>query len=381
MSKQSRIPGPIFAVITVVAVALTTVHGQQGAEVLTESSEGSGFQEQLEAFKPLMEGPRETHCGDVKGPVPGHRSPYDPTTPPPCSLNRHGETEFLEGVEMTHHFVEAEGVKWHFVTAGDRSNPALVFIHGLPESWFGFHHQVAALSDEYYCIAVDMIGYGQSDKRLTLDMSFPGMAKSVTELLDTIGVNSFYLVTHDRGSVVGDNLTAVPGMEQRIQRWVRMQQSANEPHGYPRPPHELFGSDAGVEMFARSAMVRFNYDPAGGYVGKEIPTHIVDRIAHEWLIEGVAEAVRANFQTSNFDIELEERMREGGLKETMSMPILFLQGALDPGQKPEEYKNTAAAFGNPNNEVVILEGASHFTATEQPELVSLYIRLFFAGRL
>ncbi|MEO0476774.1 MAG: alpha/beta hydrolase [Planctomycetota bacterium] len=368
---------PIFLVLVALVAAFATIHGQEGEGVTEELS----LDEQAELFRPLLEGPRQTHCGEVRGPVPGNRSPYAPATPPPCSFNRHGETEFLEGVEMMHHFVEADGVKWHFVTAGDRSNPPLLFIHGLPESWFGFHHQVAALSDDYYCIAVDMIGYGQSDKRLTLDLSFPGMAKSLTALLELLGVDSFYLVTHDRGSVVGDNLTAVPGMEQRIQRWVRMQQSANEPHGYPRPPHGLFGSDAGVEMFSRQAMINFNYDPAGGYVGKEIPTHLVDRIAHEWLVEGVAEAVRANFQTSNFDIELEERMRDGGLKDTMTMPILFLQGALDPGQKPEEYKDTAEVFGNPENIVVMLEGASHFTATEQPELVSLYIRLFIEGRL
>ncbi len=344
------------------------------------------LEQQKKQFKTVLDMPSYTHCNkEALGPVPSSLSPYPATTPPPCSINRHGEVEVLQGVAMTHHFVDADGVKFHFVTAGDRTNPTILLIHGLPETWYGFHHQVAHLSDEYYVIAIDMPAYGQSDKRLNLDHSFPSHAQYVTNFLDTIKVDNFFLATHDRGSALGDYLTAVPGMKDRITRWVRMEQTANEPHGEPRPPHALFGDpEYGPILFKSKGWVRTSYDASADIaaVARDLPEEIFQRIKFEWHFEGVAEAVNANFQTSNFDKELVARLGTDGspgLIKTMTMPILFLQGEFDPGQKPEEYENTAEFFPNENNEVVILEGAGHFIASEQPEFVSAYIRTFFKG--
>lgn len=372
--------------------AMTLGCSEQGGEIAQECAtdsqgQGSGetepeheesLEQQIEQFEPLLSLPDGTHCNaNVEGPVPDHQSPFEAAPPPPCSFNRHGQVETLLDVEMTHHFVEAGDATWHLVTAGDPADPPIVFIHGLPESWYGFHHQVAALSDEYYTIAIDQLGYGQSDKRLELGMDNPSIAQRTAALLDVLGVEDFYLVTHDRGSATGDYLTAVPGIEARMIRWVRMQQSANEPHGDPRPPHLLFGSEYGVQLFSREGFVAATYD--NGYVARPLSPELMERLDFEFMVQGIAEAVRANFQTTNFDIELEDRIGEGGLIDTMTMPILFLQGALDPGQKPEEYENTAEFFPNENNAVVLLEGASHFTASEQPEIVSTYIRTFFEG--
>ena len=39
--------------------------------------------------------------------------------------------------ELDHKFVEAGGVQWHYVEAG--GGESVVFLHGLPESWFSWH--------------------------------------------------------------------------------------------------------------------------------------------------------------------------------------------------------------------------------------------------
>lgn len=366
------------------APATSTAGESSARSAQVEASEGESLEAQVEMFQPILAQPSYTHCNDeVLGPVEGHRSPYPAATPPRCSVNRHGQTERLDGVEMTHHFVDAGGMTFHFVTAGNRDNPAVLLVHGLPESWYGFHHQVAALSDDYYVIAIDMPGYGQSDKRLELDHSFSGHARYVGALLDTLGVTDFFLATHDRGSVLGENLIGtVPGMQQRVQRWVRMQQSANEPHGYPRPPHALFADpEYGPRVLKADGVLAVSYDANANppYIARDLSEEHMARLKFEWHYEGIAEAVSANFQTSNFDIEFERRMGDDGLVHRMTMPILFLQGEVDPGQKPEEYKNSAEVYPNDQNEVVILEGAGHFTASEQPAIVSAYIRTFFEG--
>lgn len=311
-------------------------------------------------------GPPATHRGIPKAnPKITDDLKYEGSPPPPYSNNVHGEIETLKsGVDVTHWFVESDGVKWHFVTAGNPSNQPVLFLHGLPDSWYSFHHQITAVSEKYYALSFDMLGYGQSDKRLTLDYTLPSMAENFTKLLDKLGIDSFHLVSHDRGSVLADNLTAVNGMHKRIKSYVRMQQSANEPHGDPKPPHDIFASEIGVALFKSEGSV-WPYNKQSGYVTVDIPEDEFSRIKHEFLYEGVAEAVSKYFQTTNFDIELAARHDQ--LFGTMTMPVLFLQGICDPGQHPEEYENTADFVANGRVQFI---DAGHFLHMEKPEAVS-----------
>ncbi|MEM9739083.1 MAG: alpha/beta hydrolase [Pseudomonadota bacterium] len=332
-----------------------------------------------ERFQALSSGPRQTHCDDpVPNPVMTDLNLYDGATPPPCSTNVHGQVEVLNGgVEATHWFVEADGVTWHFVTAGDPENEAVIFLHGLPESWYGFNHQMAALSDSYFTISIDQMGYGQTDKRLDLDYSNAAMAKKLAALIDTLGLESFYAVGHDRGAVTFDYLMAVDGMPERITKYVRMQQSGNRPHGEPRPPHELFASQAGIEMFARELQLRVLYTTQSGYSSVNVDADEVDRLAYEFLYEGAAEAISKYFASTNFDVELEDRVKDGGLFDQMTMPVLFLQGALDPGQHPEEYLFLDEDVAD--HTLIVVEDASHFMHVERPEKTTQIIRDFFSS--
>jgi pimeloyl-ACP methyl ester carboxylesterase len=62
----------------------------------------------------------------------------------------------------THGDGEPYTLTWHYVEAGE--GEPIVFLHGLPESWYSWHYQLESLSDDYRVIAVDLKGYGQSDK-------------------------------------------------------------------------------------------------------------------------------------------------------------------------------------------------------------------------
>lgn len=299
---------------------------------------------------------------------------YEGASPPLFSSNVHGEIEVLNGgVDATHWFVEADGVTWHFVSAGNPEKQPLLFLHGLPESWYAFHHQMAALSEDYYVISFDSLGYGQSDKRLTLDYSNPALAQKFKALLDHIGIGQFDIVAHDRGSVLVDYLTALDGMQGRIAHYVRMQQSANEPHGEPKPPHKMFASKMGVKMF-RSDAAFWPYQKVSGFVCEDVSKDELDRAKHEFHVEGVAEAVSRYFQSTNFDLELADRHER--LFKTMSMPVLFLQGRYDPGQHPAEYENTPDFVEN--GRVQFLE-AAHFPHIETPDAVTEAIRDFIAA--
>ena len=63
-----------------------------------------------------------------------------------------------------HREVQANGISLHVVTAGDPKKPAVMFLHGFPEGWFSWRSIMEALADDYFVLAPDLRGYGQSDK-------------------------------------------------------------------------------------------------------------------------------------------------------------------------------------------------------------------------
>ncbi|MCP3975454.1 MAG: alpha/beta hydrolase [bacterium] len=301
---------------------------------------------------------------------------YQQGTYPKARTHHHGEIETIgDGVEAIHWFVDAPGVRdakvsWHFVTAGDPANPAVFFIHGLPETWWAWHHQMAALSDEFYVVAIDTPGYGQSDKNLDRDWRYSAIAGDVARLIDKIGLDEFALVGHDRGAPVADHLLSFPGMQQRVVRYVRMQQSADEPHGAPVPPHRLFASKAAA-VLARSVLFPVGLYTVSDYVSVKLDQATLDRLDYEFKYRGTADAMPMSFKTTSFPMELFDR--HNYLFASMTMPVLFLQATKDPGQHAAEYENTPDFVTD--GEVRFID-ANHFVHLEEPELVSSVMREF-----
>lgn len=291
----------------------------------------------------------------------------EPDTLPPGATNRPGERETLpNGTEVTHRFTEVDGVVSHIVTAGPDDAPTVLVLHGLPETWWAWHNQIGALAASYRVVAVDMQAYGQSDTRLDLDHSPAAMAVRLLGLVDQLGVDRVHLVSHDRGTVLADHLCGVPAAAGRIASYVRMQQSGCEPHSEPRPPHELFADpDQGVKLFAGELADIVETAFRGRLTHHHIADDVLDRLRTEWYRPGVPEAVSAYFRTTNFDLELEQRL--GGLFATMLMPVLFLQGALDPGQQPHEYERVTEHVADGTLRFV---DAGHFLHLELPDEVN-----------
>lgn len=65
--------------------------------------------------------------------------------------------------EQHFEFVKTNGVTLRVATAGD--GPLVVLVHGFPESWYSWRHQIKAFSEAGYRVAApDVRGYGGSDK-------------------------------------------------------------------------------------------------------------------------------------------------------------------------------------------------------------------------
>lgn len=299
---------------------------------------------------------------------------YPMAMPASLTVNQHGEIEHLgDAVFGTHWFVDADqvdgGPVWHFVTAGDPADEVVLMIHGYPDTWWANAEVMALLSDEYYVIAVDVLGYGQSDKGPEIDVSYEAAAASLSELLDTIGVQDFNLIGHDRGAIVSEKLIAQDGMSARISAFVRMQQSFDQPHGLPRPPHALMAT---VPFQMQENLARTAY--TSNYGSVHFPEEFLKRLDWEFSFEGTPEAAARTFQGTSFDIEQAFRIKNVIPK--MIMPVLLIQGDRDPGQKAEEYMTSADLL--PDGRVAIVN-TNHFIHAEDPHVVADLARELFTN--
>lgn len=65
---------------------------------------------------------------------------------------------------IRHGFASANELKLHYAAAGPSDAHVLLFLHGFPEFWYAWRHQLAELSDAYLCVAPDLPGYNLSSK-------------------------------------------------------------------------------------------------------------------------------------------------------------------------------------------------------------------------
>jgi len=120
----------------------------------------------------------------------------------------------LEGVE--HKFAENEGVKIHYAALGKGS--LVVFIHGFPDFWYSWRHQMNGLKDDFRVAALDTRGYNKSDqpeKQEDYDMSL--LVKDVAAVIKAEGKEKATIVGHDwGGSIAWQFAMAIPQMTENL---------------------------------------------------------------------------------------------------------------------------------------------------------------------
>jgi pimeloyl-ACP methyl ester carboxylesterase len=107
--------------------------------------------------------------------------------------------------EVTHRFVETNGIRMHVVEQG--AGPLVLLLHGFPESWYSWRHQLRALADAgYHAVAPDQRGYGQTDRPAEAHKYTQlHLVGDVVGLMDALGAERAVVVGHDWGAPVAWN--------------------------------------------------------------------------------------------------------------------------------------------------------------------------------
>ncbi|KAE8684091.1 multicystatin-like [Hibiscus syriacus] len=83
--------------------------------------------------------------------------------------------------------------------------PVILFLHGFPEIWYTWRHQILALSSlGYHTIAPDLRGYGDTEAPVSItSYSCMHIVGDLVALVDALGVDRVFLVAHDWGAIIG----------------------------------------------------------------------------------------------------------------------------------------------------------------------------------
>jgi pimeloyl-ACP methyl ester carboxylesterase len=98
-------------------------------------------------------------------------------------------------------YVEAEGLKLHYLTAG-QGEPVLL-LHGWPTSAHLWRNIIVPLSRTKQVVALDLPGFGKSDKPLSDSYSFKFYERVLDSFVEKLGISRTTLVVHDLGGPVG----------------------------------------------------------------------------------------------------------------------------------------------------------------------------------
>lgn len=104
--------------------------------------------------------------------------------------------------KIAHKYINTNGINMHVAEIGE--GPAVLFLHGFPELWYSWRHQMLSLSSlGYRAIAPDLRGYGETDApSCTTSYTAFHIVGDLLGLLDALGLEKVFLVGHDWGAII-----------------------------------------------------------------------------------------------------------------------------------------------------------------------------------
>ena len=125
------------------------------------------------------------------------------------------------------HFVSVDGARIHFQEFGDAGDPPIVLIHGYTASTYVWRTVAPMLADAgFHVIALDLLGFGFSEKPRWFDYSIDSQARMVSRFMDRIGIGRAVVVGSSYGGAVAATLAL--DYAERVEKLVLVNAVAND---------------------------------------------------------------------------------------------------------------------------------------------------------
>jgi len=284
--------------------------------------------------------------------------------------------------------VAIEGANLHVSTSGD-SGPAVLLLHGFPQTHLTWRHVAPALADSFQLVCPDLPGYGASDPPSGADdpaaYAKRRTAETMVKLMHHLGHHRFAVIGHDRGALVAlragldhpDAVTHVGALDiiPTVDNWAALSGVAGvfAFHLYllAQPtdlPERLIGADPGT--FFGHFLDTWVKQP--GAIGADVRAAYLASCRHPEVIHAICQDYRAS---AFVDAEHDAADQNAGRR--LTMPTLAMWQ--DPGGTPLPFNPPQIwqSWANVLRTEVLPCG--HFLPEEQPDLVAAAIRDLLAG--
>jgi len=120
------------------------------------------------------------------------------------------------------HFTRLLGREIFFLDSGEQEKPAIFLIHGFPTSSWDWAPIWSALSESYRLVALDMLGFGFSEKPNPHEYSIMEQADLCEALIGDRKLTRFHVLAHDYGDTVAQELLARQNEGRGVGRWASL---------------------------------------------------------------------------------------------------------------------------------------------------------------
>lgn len=283
--------------------------------------------------------------------------------------------------EIKFDYAQIGAVNLHYATAGE-GETLVILLHGFPEFWYSWRHQIQALSDDYTVVAPDMRGYNLSDKPPNVeDYSIDKLVDDVTGLIRYFGREQAVVVGHDWGAAIAW-ATALKHPES-VSKLVAMQV----------PPMSVWRKNQTFRQFLASWYMFFFQIPA-------LPEYLLklndfaklsDTLQNMTVKKGVftaddvaefkkswreplAMTAMLNYYRANF---IKRFIKKSNSESKIKVPTVFIYGEKDSAVLPETVRGVGDAVDAPFEEFRIPDSA-HWVQNEAKDTVNEILRDFLA---
>ncbi|PSB31465.1 alpha/beta fold hydrolase [Chlorogloea sp. CCALA 695] len=275
-----------------------------------------------------------------------------------------------------HEYITTNGVKLHYVTQGNGA--LMLMLHGFPEFWYSWRHQIPAFATDYQVVALDLRGYNDSDKpKAQSAYVMDEFIKDIEGVITGLGYDKCVLVGHDWGGAIAWHFAY--SRPQMVEKLIVL----NMPH-----PARMAEGLRTPQQLLRSWYMFFFQLP-------EIPEALIQASDYQ-LIETAftAELVNKNALTKT-DIEAykDAVSKRGALTAMLNyyrniprqrmlstdwsileVPTLMIWGESDVALGKELTYSTQAYVRN--LQIKYIANVGHLVQQEQPQLVNQYMQEF-----
>jgi pimeloyl-ACP methyl ester carboxylesterase len=281
----------------------------------------------------------------------------------------------------THRMVRANGIALHVAEAG--AGPLVLLLHGFPQFWWAWRHQLVDLADAgYRAVAVDLRGFGASDKP-PRGYDAPTLAADMAQLVTSLGEHDAMVVGTDLGGLLAWTMAAkhrqvvrslvVMGAAHPLRLRTAIARDAMQRRAsayalrtfqIPRRPEALLTRD---ETYVRGLFDRWT-----GPRWRGTPSYVADvhRYADAVRIYPVAYCASEYFRWLVRSLPRGDGRRFAETVRTpISAPVLQLHGDFDGCVLPSTAQGSGQYVAG-EYEWHVLDGVGHFAHNEVPEKVS-----------